>query len=100
MTIKVKIIDKEALQAIKVADVKAYLIRKGWIFQEMWKDRVEIYALPAEGQFVETLLATVNDFGDHPLRIAEILELLAIVEGRSELDVYADFVGKSVTNIV
>ena len=100
MTIKVKIVDRDALQSIKVATVKAYLVRKGWIFQTMWKDRVEIYALPVEGRFVEILLATVNDFADHPQRVAEIIEVLARVEGRSELDVYGDFIGKSFTNIV
>ena len=79
--------DADAVSAISFAQVEDYLIATRWKVVEQVGDRpVLVYSKGGR----EVLVGRREDFGDRPIRIAEIIEVVARVERRSELEVYWD----------
>jgi hypothetical protein len=88
VTIRATITDGEALREITPEMLKRYLNAHGWqppgILHPYWWRPAGSYALlsPREG------------CRDYALRVGEVIRALAQVEGRSELDIYCELVGK------
>jgi hypothetical protein len=87
---RVRVQDAAALQTIKPLEVAAYLRANGWQ-REAEFDRhgsVWVKMLPTGER--DLLLPLRQDLADFPTRMAEVLSIIAAVEGRSELEVLQD----------
>jgi hypothetical protein len=92
MTMKVRIEDKEALQALSWKALRAYLDRaKDWQYAEDIPNKAAVYQHTGKGQrLLEVVVPLRNDFADYAARMGDAVGTLARVEDRSELDVYQD----------
>ena len=83
--------DIDALAAIGVAELGAYLRSSGWQEVRLLGDRAAIWQKRTdEGEEFETLVPQKRSLDDYTLRIAQALEVLSVAEARSELEIYAD----------
>ena len=83
--------DTNALFAIGTAELGAYLRSSGWQEMRLIADRAAIWQKRNEaGEEFETLVPQKRSLDDYALRMAQVLEALAVVESRSELEIYAD----------
>ena len=92
-SIRVRVIDKEALLGPSPEGVQEYLAAKGWQFRTSpWGTKATIWAHPCpdEAGDYEVLAPSDKTYGDYAQRMAELLRTLSIVEDRSELDVLRD----------
>lgn len=89
---KAKITDSQALRKITTDLIEDYLGRKGWGWSvgEDLKCAYWWYASPSR----PTLLLPFEGCSDYARRMAEILQELEEVEGRSQLDIYHDILGE------
>ena len=86
---KVSIRDSDALAALSFAMVAAYLRETGWKYTGQLGEReIAIY----EKGGTEVIVGQNEQFADRRARIAEAIEFLAEIEGRSELLVYWDII--------
>lgn len=83
--------DNVALRSIGAAELGAYLRSSGWHETRLIGDRAAIWQKRNDaGEEFETLVPQKQSLDDYALRIAQTLEALAVVESRSELEIYAD----------
>ncbi len=87
---KVQIRDVDALRALKPLEVSAYLRAKGWRQAADLHGKASLWLLTSEGNEFDVTVPQRRDMGDYALRISEVLETLAKLEQRSELDVLRD----------
>ena len=71
----------------------AYLEAKGWRATENWKGRIMVWSKDGVDEDVLVPLRPHSDI--YAERIAETLELLARLEGRSRQDVYRDLLAEA-----
>ena len=84
---KVSIRDFDAVEDILFAEVEEYLTATGWELEGQLGDRpIAVY----EKDGYEVLVGRRDDYADRPQRVAQIIEIVAENEGRSELEVYWD----------
>ena len=84
---KVSIRDSDAVEDILFAEAEGYLVDTDWTLTGQVGDRpIAVY----EKDGYEVLVGRRDDYADRPGRIAQIIEMAALVEGRSELEVYWD----------
>ena len=92
-SIRVRVIDKEALLVPSPEGVQEYLAARGWQFRTSpWGTKATVWAHPCpdeDGDY-EVLAPSDKTYGDYAQRMAEMLRTLSIVEDRSELDVLRD----------
>ncbi len=87
----VQIRDREALSAISIVSLRAYLNSRGWINAGCWGERpITIFAKEHEGRTWEILIPHRDTIGGYAENMAESVAVLAAVEERSELDVFYD----------
>lgn len=84
---KAHIYDPESLRAITPASVAAYISAQGWDRVEKYGEHSDVFALSGQG---EIIVPGVSDLGDYPSVISAIIERLAEVEVRDELQIYGD----------
>jgi hypothetical protein len=89
---KVRIEDKEAIEALSWESLKTYLDRsKDWRYAEDISDKAAVYQhTDKTGRLREVIVPLRRDLGDYVSRMADAVSTLARVEDRSELDVYDD----------
>lgn len=87
---KAQIRDVDALRALKPLEVSAYLRAKGWRQASDLRGKASLWLLAREGDEFDVTVPQRREMGDYALRISEVLETLAKVEQRSELDVLRD----------
>lgn len=81
---------KDQVEALRPRDVQHYLVSRGWVADDEESSPVaSIYRNPAVAD-VELILPIRRDLGDYILRMADILQALAIVEKRPVLEVLND----------
>jgi hypothetical protein len=92
---KVRIEDKEALSALSLESLRAYLDRSAdWQYAEDIPGKAAVYQhTDKSGRLREVIVPLRRDFADYASRMADAVETLARVEDRSELDVYDDLIG-------
>jgi hypothetical protein len=71
-------------EAVRVADLRAYLLSKGWRVKPFKRTEVVYFEGPPDddGRPLVLLLPASEHLRDYPLRVAEILKTLGIVESR------------------
>jgi hypothetical protein len=89
---KAQIRDAQALRALKPIDVSAYLRAKGWRQVTDLHGKASLWFLHVEANEFDVTVPLRREMGDYTLRIGEVLETLAKVEQRSELDILRDLV--------
>jgi len=88
---KVSIQDDDALRAIGIAALSAYLRSSGWQQTRLIGDRAAIWEQRNDrGEEFEVLVPQKLSLDDYALRIGQAIHTLSVVEDRSELDIYAD----------
>ena len=90
---KVEIRDREALSSLSLLSLRAYLKSRGWIAEGEWGHRATIYSTEYDGRKWEYLCPLRDTIADYAESMAEAVEILAIVEERSQLDVFHDLAG-------
>lgn len=91
---KVQIRDREALESLTSATLRAYLEARGWTDAGHWGERpVVIYCKEQDGRKCEVLVPLRDTASDYAEFMAEAVITLADVEDRSQLDVFNDLAG-------
>ncbi len=90
---KVQIRDKEALESLTTANLRAYLESQGWTDVRRWGQRADIHSKEASGRLWEIAIPLREDTSDYAEIMAEAVTTLAEAEDRSQLDVFYDLSG-------
>lgn len=91
MTMKVRIEDKDALDALSWKALKAYLDRTGWQHAKELPGKGVIYRRRGPDRRLREIAVPLRrDFADYAARMGDAVGTLARAEDRSELDVYED----------
>ena len=90
----VQIRDRDALESIPIVSLRAYLNSRGWKDVGIWGERpITIFAMEHAGRTWEILVPHLDTIGGYAENMAESVAVLAEVENRSQLDVFADLAG-------
>jgi hypothetical protein len=89
--LKVAIQDSSTLRTLKPLELAAYLRANGWRKEAdlFGKGSLWLFQNPHEQEFDITLPAR-SEMADYALRMSEVLSTLALVEGRSQLEILCD----------
>ena len=87
---KVQIRDKDALESLTTANLRAYLETHGWVDVRHWGERVTIHSKEQCGKLWEIAIPNREDCSDYAEFMAEAVTTLADAEDRSQLDVFYD----------
>lgn len=86
----VDIRDVEAMKALRPLEVAAYLRSRGWMPQDAAAGRATVWTQSVANEEYEALLPLDPSSRDFALRMGDILQVLAVVEKRSQEEIYAD----------
>ena len=92
MSIRVSVKDKEAFKAIQPDTLEAYLTEKGWIKAEPHGPYAYVWKLP-ETEY-KVLVPVQNSLRDYILRVADIINTLEEIEGRTQLEILCELDSK------
>lgn len=84
---KVLILDANALRAVSPAALSAYIRAEGWEHTEAYGDTSDVYT---RHDAPELVLPRTSEIADYPAVVSNILRRLAVVEDRTELQIYRD----------
>lgn len=88
---RVQIRDRDALSSISIVNLRAYLNSHGWTDVGTWGERpISVFAREHESRTWEILVPHRDTIGGYAENMAESVEVLAVVEKRSQLDVFYD----------
>jgi hypothetical protein len=87
---RVRILDKAALEAISPAAVRAYLVYEGWNHLEPYGEFSAIYTREESSE--ELIVPVSTAIADYASAIGAALHFLALFENRDELTIYGDLV--------
>jgi hypothetical protein len=82
--------DPHALRAIQPADAALYLRSHNWLQGHTEPGRASYWTLTQNGEEYEALLLLDVQLRDYALRMGELLKNLALVENRSQGEIYSD----------
>ena len=89
----VQIRDADALRRVSPVMLRAYLEAQGWVQEQTWRDRILVWSNSA-GESVREILMPLREQSDtYGVRIAEAVAALAVMEERSQIEVYYDLLG-------
>ena len=89
----VQIRDADALRRVSPVMLRAYLEAHDWVQDQTWRDRILVWS-NAAGEAVREILMPLREQSDtYGVRIAEAVAVLAVMEERSQLEVYYDLLG-------
>ena len=98
---KVQIRDRDALESLTAANVRAYLKGHGWADAGHWGDRpIVIYRKEQDGRKWEVLVPLRDTASDYAESMAWAVTTLAEAEDRSQLDVFYDLAAGSAGDLV
>ena len=86
----VDIRDAQALSALSLGALRAYLHKREWQEGERWGNRATIFTKEARGRGWEVIVPLHDTIGGYAAGMAAAIATMAVVEERSELDVFAD----------
>ena len=85
----VQIRDLKALSSVSIMNLRAYLNARGWEDSGRWGARpATIYRKEQSGRSWEILVPSKDTIADYAESVAEAINVLSIVEERSQLDVF------------
>jgi hypothetical protein len=100
MAVKASIQDSATLRSLGPGEVTAYLRATGWKLHHSEPERFARYLKPGpESESFEVDAPLRSELGDYALRVGELLRTLAVVEGRSQLDILRDIRRSTVDTI-
>jgi hypothetical protein len=83
--------DTETLQTLRPLELVQYLKANGWQQNRQIPDKASYWlAKGIDGEELEILLPLRTDFADYTARMAELLHILEVAEGRSQLEILRD----------
>lgn len=88
---RVEIIDEEALTAPSPRNIRLYLQIHGWQRQSVEPTKPDVWTLASKDGTYEVVVPSSREARDLPMRVAELLRTLSVVEDRSELEILRDF---------
>jgi hypothetical protein len=84
---------RDQVESLRTRDVQLYLVSRGWVTDEAESSPVaSIYRDPAVAD-AEVELPLRRDLGDYTLRMADLVQTLAIIEKRPLLEILNDLSG-------
>ena len=87
----VQIQDRAAFLSLSITSLRAYLLSKNWADQGNWGERpISIFVKEHGGRTWEILVPHRDTIGGYVENMATSVEILATVEERSQLEVFAD----------
>jgi len=89
---KVRVLDKPALEAVSPAALRAYLVYEGWKEFEPFGEFSEVYTRSDGEPASELVIPASTAIGDYASAVGEALHFLAAFENRDELAIYSDLV--------
>jgi len=89
---KVRLLDKPALEAVSPAALRAYLVYEGWKEFEPFGEFSEVYTRSDGEPASELVIPASTAIGDYASAVGEALHFLAAFENRDELAIYSDLV--------
>jgi len=89
---KVRVLDKPALEAVSPAALRAYLVYEGWKELEPFGEFSEVYTRSDGEPASELVIPASTAIGDYASAVGEALHFLAAFENRDELAIYSDLV--------
>ena len=87
---RVQIRDKEAMESLRTANLRAYLEAHGWNNAGPWGNWATIYNREGNGKLWEIAVPAREDGSDYAESMAWAVARLAEAEDRSQLDVFYD----------
>ncbi len=81
-----RITDRKVLESLRPLDVVAYLRSEGWELAGYYAESATVW----KRQAIQVLLPQDSSFADYSRRLAEVLDTLAEVENRSQLEIVRD----------
>ena len=87
---KVQIRDKDALESLTTANLRAYLETHGWVDVRHWGERGTIHSKEQCGKLWEIAIPNREDCSDYAEFMAEAVTTLAEAEDRLQPDVFYD----------
>ncbi|MGL4960613.1 MAG: hypothetical protein ACRC67_05230 [Inquilinus sp.] len=88
---KVAVQDTATLRALKPLEMATYLRAKGWRQEADLAGKGSLWLVQAaDGTEFDVTLPARRELGDYALRMAELLQVLAGAEGRSQLEILRD----------
>ena len=91
----VQIRDAEALRRVSPTMLRAYLEARDWVQRETWRDRIVVWVGTAGERVMEILMPLREQSDTYGVRIAEAVEVLTVMEERSQIEVYYDLLGEA-----
>jgi hypothetical protein len=83
--------DTETLQTLRPLELVQYLKANGWQQNRQIPDKASYWlSKGSDGEELEILLPLRTDFADYTARMAELLHVLEVAEGRSQLEILQD----------
>ena len=81
-------------RAVRVADLRAYLLAKGWKTKPFKRPQVIYFEGPVDddGRPLVLLLPASEHLRDYPLRIEEIVNTLSILENRPTAEIVRNII--------
>ena len=89
------IIDGEALASLRPREIRLYLMTHGWSTSDEGSEASGVWTHVADDETFEVATPSSTDARDYPQRVADLVSTLAVVEDRSELDVYRELARSS-----
>lgn len=83
------ITDEEALRAVSVLSIHAYLRAEGWMKGDDLGNRGVVYTRPSEA---EVFAPGSDRLGDYSAAVSSVIETIARIEERDETSVYRDLI--------
>ena len=96
----VQIRDREALSSLSLSSLRSYLNSRGWTDDGPWGGgRATMYIKEHAGRTWDIIVPTRDTVAGYAEGMAEAVKSLALVEGRSQLDVFYDLKGAGADTI-
>lgn len=87
---KVRILDKQAVEAITPSALRAYIVGEGWQKVERFGQYSEVYTRQSAERTDEMIIPFTDQIADYAEAVGSVISQIARTEGRDELAVYAD----------
>ncbi|MCW6052640.1 hypothetical protein K4039_21820 [Lyngbya sp. CCAP 1446/10] len=90
---KVTVKDSEIpVETVNLNQLRNYLQIHGWHEDQPFLENATLWHKPAAGEDFEILLPNQQTLGDYAARIREAIQILEIVENRTQIEILADLI--------
>jgi hypothetical protein len=85
---------------VRVADVKTYLLNRGWRLQPFPRPELLVFEGPPDddGEPIVQVLPSSEQYRDYRMRLEDLIGALGVIEDRPASDVLTDILSTTQTN--